>query len=459
MKNYAALILSTTIVIGLGFGFSSCKDDEPPAKPKLSFAQSAMTVGESDGVIEVELVLDKPYSKDLTIEYDLGGTASDQDAVGTANADYEVVGDHGVVVIESGETSGIIELEIFEDGAFESDETIEISIMDTNTADVEVTADDEIVITISNDDAQLVASFATTTMTVNENDGPDPLLVTVQLDNPATSDITIEYTLPIVQGENIRMAVDSTSAAGSEPRRPYDYYIDGVSGELVIPAGETSADIRIQVVSDLYFEGDETIQIELTGSNSAIIGTSNTMTITVEQEDGKVIGLLWDPSHTDVDMDMFLFVGDDIETLEFPGSLLALSINASTDIQEEVIFLPTVLTSDIEEAAFGLSYVYYEGTASPMNFEVHFVDLVEGEFEPDADRDIFPATYTAANLNEWDKETGNDPIIVQTFRIVTGDYIELTDITVPDAGSRMKGQKLPDGLQKSQWKPSRRLSF
>ena len=87
MKNFPAFILSITLVISLGFGFSSCKEDEPPAKPKLSFANTEITVNEDDGVLEVELVLDKAHSKDLRIEYELGGTASDQDVVGTANAD------------------------------------------------------------------------------------------------------------------------------------------------------------------------------------------------------------------------------------------------------------------------------------------------------------------------------------------------------------------------------------
>ena len=130
MKNYAALILSVAVLVGAALGLSSCKDDEPPVPPKLSFAESAMTVNEDIGVIDVELVLDKPYSRDLNVEYTLGGTASDQDAVGTANADYEVVGTHGVVVIESGATSGTIKIEIYSDAAFEDDETIEISIID-----------------------------------------------------------------------------------------------------------------------------------------------------------------------------------------------------------------------------------------------------------------------------------------------------------------------------------------
>lgn len=456
MKNYAALILSITILIGAGFGFSSCKEDEPPVPPKLSFANAEMTVSEDDGIIEIEVVLDKPHGKDLNIEYDLGGTASDQDAVGTANADYEVVGNHGVVVIESGQTTGVIKLEIYNDAVFEEDETIEISIMDLNTSDVQLTADDEIIITITNDDAQVVASFVNTTMTVNEADGPDLLLVAVQLDNPAPPNTIIEYS--ILRDQNAPDAMDSVTAWNQDPslRGPYDYYVNAQPasvGKLAIPAGATSANIELQIVSDLYFEDSENIRIQLNESTSAAVGTNNLMTIAIEQEDGKIIALFWDDAHTDVDMDMFLFIAPDVTSFAFPDNLLSLSIRASTEVREEVVFLPTVFSSDITEAAFGLSYVYYEGTAQPMNFQVHFIDYIDGAFEIADNREVFTASYNTANINAWDKEGASDPVIVQTFRIVNGVYTDLTGITVPDSGSRVKGQKLPKGLNKREWVP------
>lgn len=448
MKNYAALILSVTVLIGAGLGFSSCKDDEPPIPPKLSFAASEMTVSEGVGTIEVELVLDKPYSRDLNVEYNLGGTASDQDAVGTANADYEVVGTHGLVVIKSGATSGTITLEIYPDAMYEEDETIEISIIDINTSDVQLTADDEIVITITNDDAQAVAQFSSASLTVSEADGADGLVnLVVQLDNPAPTDLTISYTV----GGN---ALDSLTGVQEEiPQQYFDYRIIGDSRELQIPAGETSAAIQIRLYSDFYYEGDETIELTLTGSTAASIGTANTMTVTIEQEDGKVIALLWDPSYADVDMDLFLWWGEDIANT---NSLLALAITAATEPQEEIVFIPKVLSDAITDLAFGLSYVYYEGTANPMNFEAHFVDLVNGEFEPAENRDTFAAAYTLDNINPWDASKV-DPQVVQTFRIVNGEYVELTEITVPASGSRMKSYRLPQGLERTAPAGAKRL--
>lgn len=451
MKNIASLSLSLAVLAAAGFGISSCKEDEPPAKPKLSFADTEMTVAESVGTIEIEVVLDKPHSKDLNIEYELGGTASDQDVVGTANADYEVTGDHGVVTIEAGETTGVIELDIYPDAAFEPDETIEISFLDTNTDEIEMTTDDDMVITITNDDAQLVATISSADMTVNESDGVDGYInVTVQLDNAPTSDVTIEYTLG-------GSAIDSLFAATYEPQpippAYYDYYINGKSGELVIPAGSTSGNIEIQLFSDFMFEGDETIEIALNATNAVQLGTDTEMTVTVQQQDGKIIALLWD-EYADVDMDMFLWVGETVDNLT---GVLATAITPRTTPRQELIFIPTIISADITEAAFGLSLIYYSGTAEPMNFEVHFIDYAGGVAEGEADRNIYAASYTLDNINAWDSETAPDPVVVQTFRIVNGEYVDITEITVPASGSRMKSQRLPQGLERRMWIPSKPL--
>lgn len=447
MKNNAS-ILSIAILVGFGLGFTSCKEDEPPVPPKLSFAESSMTVDEGDGIIRVEVVLDKPYSKDLNIDYQVGGTASDQDAVGTVGADFEIDGTHGVVQIASGQTSGFIEIEIYDDVVFEEDETIVLSLFDTNTSDVQLTAEDEIEIIIANDDSKVVASFATATMTTNEADGTALVLVPVQLDKPAPADMVVEYSL--LREDTKPDAMDSLSAWNTDPmlRRPYDYYVNATPdlvGKLQIPAGATSANIELQVVSDFTFD-EEDIRIQLEASDLVTVGTNGLMTIAVEQEDGKVILLFWDEAYTDVDMDMMLWIGEDVQTLE---SWLALAARATTQLREEVIVIPTVFSDNVIEAGFGVSYVYYSGTADPLNFDVQFIDYADGIFEPEASREVFSKTYTAANKNKWDTQTGTEPIVVQTFRITNGEYLELTDITVPATGSRMKPYRAPKGFNKS----------
>ena len=454
MKNIPVLILCIALVISLGFGLSSCKEDDPPVRPKLSFAESTKTVSEGDGTIQVDIVLDKAHSKDLRIEYQLGGTASDQDAVGTADADYEIVGTHGVVEIPAGATKGTIELAIFSDTSFEPDETIEISIFDINTDEIELTAEDKVVITITNDDAQITASFSTTSMTVNEDDGvevntdgelvPRLLLIPVQLDKPAPTDITVDFTIAInLQDTSKHHAIDSTWGFENDvPPQFYDYFVNGTQGKIVIPSGSTSGNIEIQLLVDFMFEDDETIEITLTASNSVQVGTNKTMIITVEQQDGKAIALVWDDAHTDVDMDMFLWAGADTTNLM---PFLATSLTPSVTQRVELIFIPSLFT----DGAFGLSYVYYSGTADPMNFEAQFVDVVDGVAEPQANFDIFPGTYTLANINPWDDQAMGvyPPAIAQRFVINDGVY-SYGKIQIPSTSSRLKRTNIPNNLRR-----------
>lgn len=157
MRKYSILFLSALTLSIFSIMFSSCKDDEPPAKPQLSFASATLTVKESDDNIEIQVVLDKAASQDITIDYDLSGTALDDITAGTtASADYEIVGDYGEVEILKGETTGIIELDLYSDGEFEDDETIEISITDVSSDEIEITRDDETTLTVQQEDGLII---------------------------------------------------------------------------------------------------------------------------------------------------------------------------------------------------------------------------------------------------------------------------------------------------------------
>jgi hypothetical protein len=157
MRKFSVLLLSAFTLSSFVFVFTSCDDDEPPAKPKLSFATSEITVKESDANLQIQVVLDKAASEDITIEYSLGGTAKDDIAAGSSlPADYEVVSDYLELEIPAGETTGVIELDFISDTDFEEDETIEISIEDVDSENIELTRDDEVNITVKQEDGLIV---------------------------------------------------------------------------------------------------------------------------------------------------------------------------------------------------------------------------------------------------------------------------------------------------------------
>lgn len=159
MKNKLLLTLSLGTMVVLGVGLSSCKDDDEPfVKPKLSFSEDNITVNEADGTIEIEVKLDKPYSEDIVIDYSLDGTAIDKVSAGTSSPyDYEVLSEAGEIEIKKGETSGKIEIQLYSDSDIEENETIEISIEDVSNENIEVTRDDEIKITVEQEDGLIIA--------------------------------------------------------------------------------------------------------------------------------------------------------------------------------------------------------------------------------------------------------------------------------------------------------------
>lgn len=149
MRKRSRFLLPLLLVVFMMVFIPSCKDDEPAPPAKLSFAESSITVNEVDDVIEIEIVLDKPVKEDITVEYSLGGTAID---VVNDGIDYEILSDYLEVDIDEGETTGIIEIQLYSDLDFDDSETIEIELESVDSEAVEITSDDDIEITIEQED-------------------------------------------------------------------------------------------------------------------------------------------------------------------------------------------------------------------------------------------------------------------------------------------------------------------
>jgi hypothetical protein len=436
MKKYLLLFLSILTVAGVGITLSSCESDDPPPNPKVNFARATRTLAESAGTLEVEVTLDRASDKSIIIEYDLDGTAVE-------GTDYEIPVDIGEVVIPAGATTGVFEIVLTNDNIFEPDETIELRISDA-PENVQVGETDEMVITITEDDSKPEANFTVTSMTVNEADGLLELEVTI--DSEAGQDLVIAYELSGTAVDSLRAWDDDELSA--------DYYINGVSGELEIPEGETSATISLQLYTDFIVESTtvpETIVITLKDNDNAQAGSDDVLTINLKQQDGRAILLEWEA--TGVDMDLFYWIGDFGADPQDLGTMPAFWSTSESTVSGELVFipdnLPELMTNGATaDATFGVSYNYYSGTVSPMTFDVTFVDIVNGLAEAEASRDHFSATYTTININPW-YENETNPLIVQTFDKDNGAYVNVSDIVVPDEGSRVRTSPFPKNAQRT----------
>jgi hypothetical protein len=157
MKTMWLRGMSALLAGGLMVALPSCKEDEPPVPPKLSFELEELTVNEADGEIEVKLVLDKPAATDIEIEYSIGGTANEETKIGNnGNPDYAITSKYLEAEIKAGESEAIITLELFSDTEVEDDEIIELQIEGVDDDAIEITRDDEIVITVKQEDGMIV---------------------------------------------------------------------------------------------------------------------------------------------------------------------------------------------------------------------------------------------------------------------------------------------------------------
>jgi len=222
---------------------------------------------------------------------------------------------------------------------------------------------------------------------------------------------------------------------------------------VTIYKGESSGTIKVRLYSDFFLEDDETISLTLTGAvnNTAAISTSpskKTTKITVKQQNGTSIQLTW--GSTAADMNLYMVAGtDDANMRDFNNNyLLGVSVyqQKSTDPANyafEDVFVPTIFSTIAPNLdTWGLSYNYRSGTLNELTFQVAYVAFTNGDFAEDNLYD-FSATYKLANIFDPTVQGANPPAIEQTFTFTGGVISNVSDITVPTTGSRVKSSTNP----------------
>ncbi|MEM7584990.1 MAG: Calx-beta domain-containing protein, partial [Acidobacteriota bacterium] len=109
-------------------------------------------------------------------------------------------------------------------------------------------------------------SLAETELSVAEDDAAGAIF-TVTLPEASTLDISIDYT-----------TVDGTAIAG-------DDYV-ATSGTVVIPAGQLSAPVTVDLIADLVHEPAETFELELTAATpGVVVASAARATLTIQNDD------------------------------------------------------------------------------------------------------------------------------------------------------------------------------
>jgi hypothetical protein len=137
MQKSDSSILTVFILAVFSLAVISCKEDEPE-QYNLTFSQLTQTATESDLEIKIDIKLDKPAPEDVTINFELSGTALDDVRAETEEdyADYAVDGEYDEIVIKQGESAASIMLVPFSDDFVEDDETIIVTLTKVSNTNV-----------------------------------------------------------------------------------------------------------------------------------------------------------------------------------------------------------------------------------------------------------------------------------------------------------------------------------
>ena len=171
--------------------------------------------------------------------------------------------------IPAGQKTFTFSVPILGDAAVEGDETFQVSLSNAKI----VTPNTALTFTkalgagkILNDD--LTVSVGDVSQ--NEgNSGTTQLLIPVTIPAVSTVDVVVNFTVT---------AVTATAGAGKD-------FLIPTNLSVTIPAGQTSANISIDVLGDTTDENDETFNVVLTSATNALLGAATTAIGTIKNDD------------------------------------------------------------------------------------------------------------------------------------------------------------------------------
>lgn len=229
-------------------------------QPRVNFSSATATGPENTASVQIPIALTAPTSQEVRVDYSISGTA-------TATTDFTLI--NGTAVIPVGQTTATITATIVDDTTLETSETI--------------------IVTLSNPRGTILGSTSTYTYTITDNDQPTiGFAAANSINSESTTTITIPVTIPIAATREAR--VNYTVSGGTATAGAVDYTL--ANGTLIIPVGQTTANISITVANDTTDELDETILITLSSPVDATLGTTITHTYTIQDNDNPTVQFL-----------------------------------------------------------------------------------------------------------------------------------------------------------------------
>ena len=225
-------------------------DDDAP--PTIAFSIASQAAPENGGTIPVNISLSAPSGRDVSVSLAASGTALDPD-------DYSLSATS--VTISAGNSGGSVDVVPVDDVLSESDETVVLTL--TSPTNATLGSQSVHTLTLQDDDALPTLDFQAASSSLTEGGGS--LAITLQLSAVSGQDVSVPF---VVTGD----AID-----------PDDYGLD--ASPVVIPAGQATFDLTLQVVDDSLDENDETVVLTLGTPTGADLGATLVHTATLLDDD------------------------------------------------------------------------------------------------------------------------------------------------------------------------------
>jgi serine protease len=236
--------------------------------PLVSLAVSG-PMAENGGTATVTATLSAAYSKPVTLQLSLSGTA-------TLATDYSASATS--ISIPAGQTSGAITLTAIDDGAYEGgvNETVTVAILEAvgTPTYAHPGTPRQVTTTITNDDARSTIRFTSSVQATLENSRLNP---------PPSKFVPISVTRSGNLDEQVTVKFSrsgGTATSGSD-------FVMPANNTLTFLPGQATASFQIEVINDSTPENEESITLVLSNpSAGATIGSPSSMVLWINCNDG-----------------------------------------------------------------------------------------------------------------------------------------------------------------------------
>ena len=212
---------------------------------------------EGTGTHNVRVQLSPLPTSDITLEYEVGGTA-------TLGSDFTIA-NSGTLSVPAGTRIATIPVTVIDDTEGEFDETVVLTLIDGPDYEVWCCAH-RISLTIAASDEPRTKTMSFVNGSHVAGEGPGVHDVEVTLNKAPATDITLAYT------------VGGTATPGSD-------FTIADSGTVSVPAGTRTATIPVTIIDDTDGEYDETVVLTLIGSAGYQVRSPGTHTLTIAAND------------------------------------------------------------------------------------------------------------------------------------------------------------------------------